>query len=138
VDAASFTGKADAELLIGNQAIAFRGRSGADEKILDLGEEWRRCTGLPFVYAPWLLRPGLPDPAGAAEELRTLKRVGVARLPEILRAETEWDPAFSERYLTRHIRFDLGDRERAGIDKFRELLIKHGFIAESKTPLIYV
>lgn len=138
VDAASFAGKADAELLIGNQAIAFRRRPGADEEILDLGAEWQRCTGLPFVYAPWLIRPGLPDAAGAAEELRTLKRVGIARLPEILRAETEWDPAFSERYLTRHIRFDLGDREKAGIDKFRELLTKHGFIAESREPLIYV
>jgi len=138
VDAASFAGPADAELLIGNQAIAFRGRQGADGEILDLGAEWRRCTGLPFVYAPWLLRPGLPDAALAAEELRTLKRVGMARLPEILRAETQWDLAFSERYLTRHIRFDLGDREKAGIDKFRELLTKHGFIAESNQPLIYV
>jgi chorismate dehydratase len=138
VDAASFAGKADAELLIGNQAIAFRQRLGADEEILDLGAEWQRCTGLPFVYAPWLLRPGLPDPAGAAEELRALKRVGIARLPEILGAETGWDPGFSERYLTRHIRFDLGDREKAGIDKFRALLGKHGFIADSKEPLIYV
>jgi chorismate dehydratase len=138
VDAASFAGEADAKLLIGNQAIAFRQRAGAEEEILDLGAEWRRCTGLPFVYAPWLLRPGLPDAAGAAEELRTLKRVGIARLQEISRAETEWDPAFSERYLTRHIRFDLGDREKTGIDKFRELLTKHGFIAESKKPLIYV
>jgi chorismate dehydratase len=138
VDAATFTGKADAQLLIGNQAIAFRQRPGADEEILDLGAEWQRCTGLPFVYAPWLLKPGLPNAAGAAEELRALKRMGVARLPEILRAQTEWDAAFAERYLTRHIRFDLGEREKAGIVKFRELLTKHGFIAESNEPLIYV
>jgi chorismate dehydratase len=138
VNAENFAGKADAELLIGNQAVAFRQRPGADEEILDLGAEWQRCTGLPFVYAPWLLRPGLPDPAGAAEELRTLKRVGIARIPEIVRAETQWDPAFSERYLTRHIRFDLGEREKAGIDKFRELLTQHGFIPESDAPLVYV
>ena len=138
VDAGTFAGKADAELLIGNQAIAFRQRPGVDVEILDLGAEWGRCTGLPFVYAPWLLRPGLPDAAGAAEELRRLKRVGIERIPEIVRAETEWDPAFSERYLTRHIRFDLGEREKAGIDKFRQLLTRHGFIAESDVPLIYV
>jgi len=128
----------DATLLIGNQAIEFRQRAGFSDKILDLGEEWKRCTGLPFVYAPWMLRSGLPDPAGAASELRALKRAGLARLPEIIRGETEWEPAFSERYLTHHIRFDLGEREKLGIDKFRELLTKHGLIPESKKPLIYV
>ena len=112
VDAATFTGKADAQLLIGNQAIAFRQRAAANEEILDLGEEWKRCTGLPFVYALWLLRPGLADAAGAAGELRALKRIGVARIPEIIRMQTEWDAAFAERYLTHHIRFDLGDREK--------------------------
>ena len=133
----AFPSGADAVLLIGNQAIDFRERDAGTHKLLDLGEEWRRCTGLPFVYAPWLLRADLPNAPAIAEELRALKRHGTAHLAEIIRADPH-DPALSERYLTEHIRFDLGPREKAGIEKFRELLAKHGFIAPSSEPLRYV
>lgn len=138
VDAASFQGEADAELLIGNQAIGFRREHGDAFHYLDLGEEWKRCTGLPFVYAPWLIREDLPDVQEAADELRALGRAGVARIEEIVAEETFQDADFRRRYLTQHIRFDLGDREKAGIAKFRELLGKHGFIAADSRELVYV
>jgi len=136
VDLSAFPAQADAALIIGNQAIDFRQHEKEGYEILDLGEEWKRCTGLPFVFAPWLLRPALPNAAQVAEELRALKVFGFAHLEEIIDAEPR-DPAFTRRYLTQHIRFELGDREKAGIEKFRELLLKHGFIQESATPLRY-
>ena len=43
------TAEADARLLIGNQAIQFRQKNGSEFSYLDLGEEWMRCTGLPFA-----------------------------------------------------------------------------------------
>ena len=138
VDAATFRGEADAALLIGNQAIDFRHEHTGTHQFLDLGAEWKRCTGLPFVYAPWLIRGDLPDARAAAEELRALGRAGVARIAEIVRTETFHDADFRTRYLTQHIRFALGDREKAGIAKFRELLEKHGFIAPDARALVYV
>lgn len=136
LELSAFPIRTEAVLLIGNQAIDFRQQDGGAHQILDLGEEWRRCTGLPFVFAPWLLRPGLPNAAQIAEDLRALKQRGLARLDEIIRAEPR-DRAFTRRYLTEHIRFDLGRREEAGIAKYRELLVKHGFIADAATPLRY-
>jgi chorismate dehydratase len=133
---AAFPGEADAALIIGNQAIEFRQQEREGYAILDLGEEWKRCTGLPFVFAPWLLRPGLANATEVADELRALKRHGLAHLDEIIRAEPR-DPTFTRRYLTQHIRFELGDPEKAGIEKFRELLIKHRFIADGGPPLRY-
>ena len=133
----AFPAAADAVLLIGNQAIDFRERDSGAYRILDLGEEWKRCTGLPFVYAPWLLRADLPNAPAVADELRALKRHGTARIAEIVRTDPH-NPALTERYLTEHIRFDLGPREKAGIEKFRELLMKHGFIPSSREPLRYV
>lgn len=133
----AFPADADAVLLIGNQAIDFRERDSGAYRILDLGEEWKRCTGLPFVYAPWLLRADLPNAPAVADELRALKRHGTARIAEIVRTDPH-NPALTERYLTEHIRFDLGPREKAGIEKFRELLVKHGFIPSSREPLRYV
>ena len=137
LELASFPASADAVLLIGNQAIDFRERDAGAHQLLDLGDEWQRRTGLPFVYAPWLLRAELPNAAAVAEELRALKRYGTARIAEIVHADPH-NPALSERYLTEHIRFDLGPREKAGIEKFRALLVKHGFIPASHEPLRYV
>ena len=138
VDAATFHGEADAMLLIGNQAIDFRHGHTGTHQFLDLGAEWKRCTGLPFVYAPWLIRGDLPDAKAAADELRALGRAGVARIDEIVRTETFHDADFRKRYLTKHIRFDLGPREKSGIEKFRELLAKHGFIGPDMMALRYI
>ena len=44
-------------LLIGDQAIGFRQQAGERCQFLDLGREWKRATGKPFVYALWLIRP---------------------------------------------------------------------------------
>ncbi len=136
LDFSAFPGNADAALIIGNQAIEFRQHDREGYEILDLGEEWKRCTGLPFVFAPWLMRPDLPNVSHVAEELRALKAYGVAHLKEIVAAEPR-DPEFTRRYLTQHIRFELGEPEKEGIAKFRELLLKHGFITDGATPLRY-
>lgn len=136
LDLSAFPREADAALIIGNQAIDFRQHDKDGYKILDLGEEWKRCTGLPFVFAPWLLRPDLPHAVEVAADLRSLKAYGLAHLDEIIHAEPR-DPAFTRRYLTQHIRFELGAGEKAGIDKFRELLARHGFITDVQTPLRY-
>jgi chorismate dehydratase len=137
LELSAFPSDADAVLLIGNQAIDFRQREGRTHQLLDLGEEWQRCTGLPFVFAPWLLRPGLPHAAEVAGDLRALKDYGLAHLDDIIRAEAR-DPVFTRQYLTQNIRFGLGSREQAGIEKFRELLVKHGFIPDAQRPLHYV
>lgn len=138
VDAATFRGGADAMLLIGNQAIDFRLDHAGTHEFLDLGEEWKRCTGWPFVYAPWLIREDVREARAAADELRALGRAGVAGIGEIARNEKFRDAEFRERYLTQHIRFDLGPREKAGIGKFRELLMNHGFIGADPRALVYV
>ncbi len=129
---------ADARLLIGNQAIDFRTANPAGWRFLDLGEEWKRRTSLPFVFALWLMRPTLPNAAAIANELRAIKRDGLAHIPEIIRADAAHDPALATRYLTEHIRFDCGPREKAGLDKFRELLEKRRLIGAGGPHIRFV
>ncbi len=129
---------ADAVLLIGNQAIEFRRTHRESHQFFDLGEEWRRETQLPFVYAAWVLLPDLPNATSIAKEFRSLKQQGVGQLAEIVEKGVIGDREFRERYLTEHIRFDLGDREKAGIEKFRELLAKHELAPPPSAPLDYV
>jgi len=127
-----------ARLLIGNQAIDFRRERGATHRYLDLGEEWTEQTSLPFVFAVWMIRKGLPEAGAAAQELREIKRQGVSHIPEIVRKECRYDAEFETRYLTDYIRYDLGDAEKAGMAKFRHLLLKHGLISGEKPPLTFL
>jgi chorismate dehydratase len=54
--------KVDAYLLIGNNALvhAHNGLKGFDY-MYDLGEEWYRWTGYPFVFALWAVKKQIPQ-----------------------------------------------------------------------------
>jgi chorismate dehydratase len=69
---------ADAALVIGDRALDYVG----DVPRLDLGAEWQRQTGLPFVYAFW----AGPRGAVSAEDVARLQqalRAGLANLAAI-------------------------------------------------------
>ena len=124
-----YGGEGDARLLIGNQAIEFRlDRMNEDWRILDLGAEWKRCTGLPFVFALWAMRPEVPREA--ADELRELKECGVRSIPEIVGVDDFSTPAVRHRYLTEHIRFDVGEAGRRAIRLYADMLVRHALISE--------
>jgi predicted solute-binding protein len=131
----AFGSEGEAELIIGNQAIEYRERHDLDPAIhvLDLGAEWLRCTGLPFVYAMWALRPDLAGLSDVADAFRALKQNGIANLEAIIAEDDTGTADFRRRYLTEHIRFNLGAAEKRGIVRYRELLAKHGRI-EAVTP----
>jgi predicted solute-binding protein len=122
----------DAFLLIGSQAIDFRRTQNASWNYLDLGEAWKRQTGLPFVYALWAIRPDLPQPSQIAENFRAAKRSVAAAIPSI--AAGEDDPDFALEYLTRHIRYEIGPLEKAGLDHFRGRLIERGLLGGDLPP----
>ena len=111
-------------LLIGNQAIDFRRKEGDRWNYLDLGEEWMKQTGLPFVFALWLFNAEVKNAGAAADSLRQIKREGIDLIPEIAREDTE----FRLDYLKNCIRFELGDAEKAGLQRFGELLWKQGLV----------
>jgi predicted solute-binding protein len=114
-----------ARLLIGDAALQFRrANAGSDWQFLDLGAEWMRCTGLPFVFACWVLRDGVLDGELLADALRLVKQHGLAARARIA-GEFE-DAGFVEHYLTHFIRFDLREEEKQAIALFAALLRKHG------------
>ena len=133
-----FTEKGEARLIIGNQAIEFRmeQESAGEWRVLDLGEEWKRCTGLPFVFAVWAMRPGISK--AAADALRRLRRSGLMRVPELVEMEKFASVEVRQAYLTQHIQFGIGATGRAAISRYRELLAKHGLIKDAATPLKFV
>jgi chorismate dehydratase len=107
---------ADAALLIGDPALYFEGELSR----LDLGEEWKRRTGLPFVYAFWAGRPGAID----AEGVRRLQAVRVAGVGAIAAIASRYNgqgpdrASLNESYLRTNMVYDLGPGELAGLAEF--------------------
>lgn len=91
---------------------------------LDLGETWKRWTGLPFVYAAWMCRAdesGSARVRTAAALLDRQRRRNQSRLGWIVakRApEARWDPALAARYLGDLLRYDLDGAAREGLTRF--------------------
>ncbi len=115
-------------LLIGDPAIAYRAREGDRVRYLDLGEAWLEATGLPFVFAAWLVRPGAPDESALADRLRSWRAAGCARVEEIVAQTPPAEQDFTRTYLTRHIRFRLGAPEREAIQRYADLLHRFGLV----------
>lgn len=107
---------ADAALLIGDPALFHEG----DEARLDLGEEWTRTTGLPFVYAFWAGRPG----AVSAEQVRALQAALQSGLLALAAIASTYNgigagrAALGEAYLREKIAYTLGEREEQGLREF--------------------
>lgn len=115
----------DAYLLIGDQALLERRGTPDHPHVADLGEVWNQWTGLPFVFARWVVRRDVP--AAAREELRdfleqTLAR-GWSRLERIAAeraSEVHMTPAEVREYLE-GFRFRATAAEYEAMARFREL-----------------
>ena len=104
-------------LLIGDAALEIEGRF---THAWDLGALWWEMTGLPFVFAAWCGRPGVLTDTDA-RLLETAKARGLLHRP-ILAAEHAQRCGLSavslESYLHDAIRYDFGDDERRGLERF--------------------
>jgi cyclic dehypoxanthinyl futalosine synthase len=104
-------------LVIGDAALEVETRF---EHRLDLAEDWFEWTGLPFVFAAWFARPDAVD-AHHEDIFRVAKQKGLSRVDAIAAehgARSGLDPASLRAYLTESIRYDLGDEELLGLERF--------------------
>jgi predicted solute-binding protein len=110
-------------LLIGDPAIRFS-LGPHPHQIWDLGAAWQEWTGLPFVYAVWAVREAAATPA-LANGLRAAREQGVNAMAHWVEHRPEFTREFRQAYLGGHIRYGLGDREKAGLECFRQALDTH-------------
>ena len=114
----------DYALLIGDRALDLL-LGKREHEIWDLGAAWYEMTSLPFVYAVWALRRGIENGA-LRQRLREACDFGMDTLDHIIASRTDYDYDFRKDYLGWHIHFHLGMDEKRGLDRFTELLRKHG------------
>jgi len=109
-----------ARLLIGDQAIRFRQRHAGEFHFWDLGEQWNKLVGLPFVYALWLIRPEVRDFKRLANRLREIRDENVANIDSLIAEEKDFDHDFCRRYYRENLRFSFGEKEKAGLREFNK------------------
>jgi chorismate dehydratase len=127
-----------ARLLIGDQAIRFRQKHGELFPFWDLGEQWNKLVGLPFVYALWLIRPEVRDPNRLANRLRKLRDENLTDVEKLIASEKEFDRDFCRRYYRENLQFGFGGEEKAGLGTFHRLCQKHGLLPKQEIELAVV
>ncbi len=124
----------DALLAIGDTALAWEGRF---PHAVDLGEAWFAMEGLPFVFALWVVRPGILIEDTTVEAFHAARMRGEERAA-IIAEEAELPPGVSRQtlreYLTGSIRYKLGARQWLALERYRNRLVSHGLLPPD-TPL---
>jgi chorismate dehydratase len=117
---------AAARLYIGDEALQRRLERGGQEPQIDLCAEWSAWTGLPFVFARWAVRRGLPARAKAefALTLNSALDLALADLEHVAAAQAERSglPAGAIQAYLQGIRFRLGPAELEGAALFESKL----------------
>jgi chorismate dehydratase len=128
--------RCDAALVIGDPALYLDHQAAGLTKI-DLGEEWTRLTGLPFVWAFWAGRAGALSP-DAVRALVHARDAGVADSDSI--ADAYCGPARAAQgraYLRENIKYALDSRATEGLRLYYELAARHGLVDKVRAPVFY-
>lgn len=122
-------------LEIGNLALRHFVRPPAGYHIMDLATEWSSWTGLPFVFAVWIVRRDLPAPTRALlAVLRTHINAitadldshfeSLSRLPDL----KDWLSSQELLHYWQAMSYGLGPREQASLALFGEHCTSRGLL----------
>ncbi len=123
---------------------ARRFRTGEELLYLDLGTEWHKCTGLPWISALWGVREESLCSAGQRDQLvgdlLGSRDAGLAHIDELA---DEWamhievPRATIHTYLSKNIHYILDDECLTGLRRFYELAAECGVLPElAELPLL--
>jgi chorismate dehydratase len=133
---------ADAFLLIGDDALLAVDKPKAGYKVIDLAEEWREWTKMPFVFAVWVARKEFYEEhklevlevVAALKESREWAKDNQEELLDVAQEKTGLSKSALESYFSR-LRYDLTDELRQGLNKFIQLAMEEKLIAGRETPI---
>lgn len=123
-------------LLIGDKVVTDCPPAERYPYQLDLGEEWKKLTGLPFAYAVWMCRAedaGSQKVRTAAALLDRHRRHNLGRLEWVIARRvgaSRWPEDEARRYLGELLRFEVGERERLAVAEFLGAARELGLVAE--------
>lgn len=108
-----------AGLVIGDRALEQRKISSF---IYDLGAEWKKFTGLPFVFAAWISNKRLDD--NFIKEFNKANAFGLNRIDKVV-GENPYPIFDLDHYYSECISFDLDENKKKGLELFLKKLEKY-------------
>ncbi|HRF20071.1 MAG TPA: menaquinone biosynthesis protein [Chitinophagaceae bacterium] len=105
-----------AGLVIGDRALEQRKISTF---IYDLGSEWRKITGLPFVFAAWVSLKPLPQDFITLFDKANAE--GLLHIDEIV-LNTPYELYDLKKYYQLHLSYDLDDAKQRGMNHFLSVI----------------
>ncbi|MEN6351284.1 MAG: menaquinone biosynthesis protein [Syntrophomonas sp.] len=116
--------EADAALLIGDDALRARYKNQDRLFIYDLGEEWKKFTGLPMVFAVWAIRKDYAAKNKNMEQLKMIKdaftgsiKLSLDNIFDVAAKASQWED-FDAQYMVeyfRTLRFDFDKSKQEGL-----------------------
>lgn len=128
----------EAMLLIGDKVVTDSPPAVWYPHQVDLGEQWKQQTGLPFVYAAWMCAADRVDDEIVQRATQTLdrqRRHNATRLDWIVnqRAPSRgWPVDAARHYLRSLLRYEVTPQYRAAIDRFWDASAAAGLIEERR------
>ena len=127
---------AEARLLIGDKVVCEEPAGFPYQ--LDLGEAWKKHTGLPFVFAAWIARTGV-DLGDLPSRLEAAKQQGLDHVDDLVTryaVPRGWPAELARRYMTEYLKYDIARPELSAIWLFHEKAAAHGLIDRPARPLV--
>jgi chorismate dehydratase len=130
---------ADAYLLIGDKDMAHKAEEGVAS--YDLGEAWQELTGLPFLYAAWLVRDNIDEGikfilnnsfVDPSDEI--LQDV----LPDFLKNIPGLSMQEANQYLTENIHYTIDDEVWEGFNTFVNYLAEVRMLHNKKYTIAQI
>ncbi|MDQ6756644.1 MAG: menaquinone biosynthesis protein [Bacteroidota bacterium] len=101
-----------AGLIIGDRALEQRKISAYK---YDLGEEWKKFTGLPFVFAAWISNKQLDQ--SFINAFNEANKIGLSQIDNVV-SENPYQIFDLKKYYTSYIQYKLDDNAKKGLDLF--------------------
>ena len=124
-------------LLIGDKVVRDEPGVSLYPYQLDLGEAWKKLSGLPFVFATWLARAG-DDLGELPATLLRYRDRNMLRIPEIVSTHADgWPDDLATRYLDKMLKYEIGPLELESIELFWARCHALGLITDLRPMRIY-
>jgi len=105
-----------AGLVIGDRAFEQRKISTF---FYDLGAEWKKITGMPFVFAAWV--SNIPLPEEFLKIFNEANAIGLDRIEEIV-ATQSFELYDLKKYYTLHLNYKLDERKKEAMNYFLQVI----------------
>lgn len=107
----------DAVVLIGDRTF---GKKDNFKFAYDLGEEWMKFTGLPFMYAAWVANKPIPEAFLA--DFNEALNFGIQNIPAVINELPHIDGIDISDYLSHKLNFELTQEKLKAKDLFLSLV----------------